>query len=362
MLVSLVQEKHDHRLEKWPTGQFLNVAPLCWRKTGFTARAGYDNWMRSLIAVLVALIIPASAVAHGVSAADKELMAIGGHFDYIWLGAVHMITGYDHLLFLFGVVFFLTTFKEIIKFVTAFTIGHSVTLIGATFAGVTANYYLVDAVIALTVCYKGFDNLDGFKRYFGINSPNLLGMVLGFGLIHGFGLSTRLQQLPLGDDGLLLKIISFNVGVEIGQVGALIILVGFLNIWRKTESFSKLSTVSNIGLIIAGVFLLVMQIDGYVHDYRDDEHGHHEALQHPVATPEPDSAPGSATAATVSVTRTTVTEPVKQEPHTHSHGSEAHTHGTEKNPSHEHSPAEKKTRTAEEQHEHDHKHGHAHDH
>jgi hypothetical protein len=116
-----------------------------------------------------------------------------------------MITGYDHLLFLFGVMFFLTRFSAIIKFVTAFTAGHTITLIAATFVGIQANYFLVDAVIACTVIYKGFDNLDGFRKYLNVNSPNLLTAVFVFGLIHGFGLSTRLQQLPILGDGFLLR-------------------------------------------------------------------------------------------------------------------------------------------------------------
>ena len=114
-----------------------------------------------------------------------------------------------------------TSFKDIVKFITAFTLGHSVTLILATFMKVTANYFLIDAIIALTVFYKGFDNIDGFAKYLQVKSPNLLKLVFAFGLIHGFGLSTRLQQLPLGHDGLLLKIISFNAGVECGQILAL---------------------------------------------------------------------------------------------------------------------------------------------
>ena len=115
-----------------------------------------------------------------------------------------MVTGYDHILFLVGVIFFLTKLPDIIKFVTAFTIGHSITLIFATFYKITANYYLIDAVIAFSVIYKGFENLDGFKKVFFRNAPNLILMVFLFGLIHGFGLSTRLQQLHLNEDSLLL--------------------------------------------------------------------------------------------------------------------------------------------------------------
>ena len=216
-----------------------------------------------LLYIFLFTFLPFSLYAHGVSESDKHGMISGGLLDYIWLGAKHMVTGYDHLLFLFGVIFFLTKFKDIVKFITAFTIGHSITLIFATFMEITANYYLIDAVIALTVIYKGFDNLDGFQKVFKKNSPNLVKLVFGFGLIHGFGLSARLQQLPLGDDGLLLKIISFNVGVELGQIVALGIMMKALSIWRHTESFKKFSVASNVLLILVGLMLFGLQMYGY---------------------------------------------------------------------------------------------------
>ena len=149
----------------------------------------------------------------------------------------------DHLLFLFGVIFFLTRFADVAKFVTAFTLGHCITLIFATFLGITWNYWLVDAVIALTVIYKGFDNNGGFQRHLDMKSPNMLGAVFAFGLIHGFGLSTRLQQLPLGEDkaGMLGRILSFNVGVELGQIAALTAMLVLLAAWRRRPSFAKFS-------------------------------------------------------------------------------------------------------------------------
>lgn len=203
--------------------------------------------------------------AHGISDADKQRILEGGNLQYLKLGATHMLTGYDHLLFLFGVIFFLTAFKDIVKFITAFTIGHCITLVFATLMHIQANYFLIDAVIALTVCYKAFDNLDGFRKYIGVASPNLLGAVFLFGLIHGFGLSTRLQQLPLGQDGLVLRILSFNLGVEVGQVVALAGMSVALSQWRKTESFVKFSKAANVLLISVGALLLLMQLHGYQH-------------------------------------------------------------------------------------------------
>ena len=248
--------------------------------------------MRSAISfrVLLALLActPVAGLAHGISEADRQRMLEGGYLQYIGLGATHMLTGYDHLLFLFGVVFFLTTFKDIAKLVTAFTVGHCITLIFATFYRITWNYYLVEAIIAFSVIYRGFDNNGGFQKYFGMKSPNLLAAVFVFGLLHGFGLSTRLQQLPLGDDrtSMLLRILSFNVGVEVGQIAALTVMVGLLALWRRRASFPRFSFIANLGLIYAGVLLLLMQLHGFQHDidpngfrFPAEEHQHaHEDM------------------------------------------------------------------------------------
>ena len=219
-----------------------------------------------------AVLVPMMAMAHGISDADRQSMLDGGYLRYIGLGASHMLTGYDHLLFLFGVVFFLTGFKDVAKFVTVFTIGHCITLIFATYYKITWNFYLVDAIIALSVIYKGFDNNGGFQKYFQMASPNLLAAVFGFGLLHGFGLSTRLQQLPLGDDNtaMLLRILSFNVGVEVGQIAALTVMLALLAIWRKRASFARFSFAANLAIVYAGVYLLFTQLHGYQHDSHPD--------------------------------------------------------------------------------------------
>jgi len=216
-----------------------------------------------LAAVLLSLFGAQTVLAHGISSADQASMVSGGALQYIKLGATHMLTGYDHLLFLLGVVFFLDKFRDITKFITAFTVGHCITLIFATFMGISANYYLIDAAIALTVVYKGFDNLGGFQKYFKMDSPNLIALVFIFGLVHGFGLSSRLQMLPLGENGLLLKILSFNLGVEVGQIAALTVMLLVLKTWRGRKSFSRLSTVTNAGLVLAGFLLFAFQMSGF---------------------------------------------------------------------------------------------------
>ena len=227
-------------------------------------------------------------------------MIDGGNLEYIRLGAEHMITGYDHLLFLFGVMFFLTRFRDIVMFVSAFTIGHTITLTLATYLQISANYYLVDAFIAVTVAYKGFENLDGFKKCLNVESPNLLLMVLLFGLVHGFGLSTRLQLLPIAEGGeMLLHILSFNLGVEIGQIIALVAMFGVLRIWQHRAHFPIISKVANSGLIVAGTILLMMQLHGYIHVVngetfpinRDDHSYVHMDTQALNPTSEPENVP-----------------------------------------------------------------------
>lgn len=245
--------------------------------------------MKIFFILLSSFIFVTLSFSHGISEADRLAMLEAGNFEYIWLGATHMLSGYDHLLFLFGVIFFLNNTKDIIKFVTVFTIGHSITLIFATFMKITANYYLIDAVIALSVIYKAFDNLGYFKSYLGVKSPNLLNMVFIFGLIHGFGLSTRLQQLPLAENSsdMLLNIISFNIGVELGQIIALVFMLIALNVWRKLPSFTRLSRVANHLLMFLGFMLLLMQLHGYQHytypdefGFNADEHSHiHEDME-----------------------------------------------------------------------------------
>src|SRR4029079_621094 len=170
------------------------------------------------LAALVALL-SATLDAHGVSGKDAVYLqglngaAIG---PLMYLGAKHMVTGYDHLLFLVGVIFFLYRLKDVLLYVSLFTIGHSVTLLAGVLGGIRANPFLIDAIIGFSVVYKAFENMDGFKRFLGFQ-PNTRIAVLIFGLFHGFGLATKLQEFELSPNGLVANIVSFNVGVEIGQ-------------------------------------------------------------------------------------------------------------------------------------------------
>ena len=222
--------------------------------------------------LLLLLCVPLIGWSHDVSESTVKDMTDASLIDFIYFGAEHMVTGYDHILFLIGVVFFLSNYFDIFKFITAFTIAHCITLVFATFYGITANAYLIDAVIAFSVIYKGFENLDGFKKYFSFNPPNLILMVFIFGLIHGFGLSTRLQEVS---NLSLSQILSFNVGVEFGQIAVLAIVFLLLSIIRG-KIFNKISRISNWILVVSGVFLLVYQLNGYFTDHSHEEDHKHE--------------------------------------------------------------------------------------
>ncbi len=226
-----------------------------------------------MVSIAMLWFLPQYGYAHGMSEADKLAIAEGGNLRYLWLGATHMLSGYDHLLFIFGIIFFLQSFKDIVKYITAFTLGHSVTLIFATFNGIQLNYFLIDAIIGLSVAYIAFSNIDGFRKYLNIAPPNLLVMIVLLGLIHGFGLSTRLQELPLSEDDLLMNIISFNLGIELGQILALTAMLLLLSGWRKAATFKPFSLVSNYLLIAAGLLLFLMQMHGYSHISNPDEFG-----------------------------------------------------------------------------------------
>jgi len=219
--------------------------------------------MIKYVKLVVLLLIPFSLAAHDIEQADQALLASGGLLAYIWVGAKHMLTGYDHLLFLTGVIFYLSDFKSIVRFITVFTIGHSITLLTATYWGLKVDEHLIDAVIALSVFYKGFENLGGFKKLFNDSSPNLLFMVFSFGLIHGLGLSTRLQSFNIGEELFLAKIISFNVGVETGQIMALIPIVFIITKWKALKSYQSFYKAVNFYLIIAGIFLFIFQMHGF---------------------------------------------------------------------------------------------------
>jgi hypothetical protein len=220
-----------------------------------------------LVAVVVAGIVlwPETLAAHGMARGDARfLQTLQGAaiVPLMYLGAKHMITGYDHLLFLVGVIFFLYRLKDVVQYVTLFTIGHSVTLLAGVLGGVRANPYLVDAVIGFSVVYKAFDNMDGFKRFIGFQ-PHARAAVLAFGLFHGFGLATKLQDLLLPPRGLVINIVSFNVGVEIGQILALTAVLLALGYWRTRPGFAQHAFATNTALMTSGFLLVGRQLSGY---------------------------------------------------------------------------------------------------
>ena len=219
----------------------------------------------ALTVVLLTIVFAGDLGAHGVSGKDAVfLQSIQGRAigPLMYLGAKHMVTGYDHLAFLVGVIFFLYRMKDIVQYVSLFTVGHSLTLLVGVLGGVRANAYIIDAIIGFSVVYKAFDNIDGFKRFFGFQ-PNTRAAVLVFGLFHGFGLATKLEDFALSPNGLVANIVSFNVGVEIGQVIALTGVLLVLGYWRTRSGFLRHAFVTNGVLMACGFLLVGFQLSGY---------------------------------------------------------------------------------------------------
>ncbi|MDZ4374343.1 MAG: HupE/UreJ family protein [Phenylobacterium sp.] len=215
---------------------------------------------------LIGLLWAGVAGAHDIGGADAAFVAATLGPDpipFAYLGAKHMVTGYDHLLFLVGVIFFLYRLRQIVLYVSLFSLGHSITLLAGVFFDIHANAFLVDAVIGLSVVYKAFDNLGGFRTLFGVQ-PDTRAAVLAFGLIHGLGLATKLQAMSLNPDGLLTNLVAFNVGVELGQVVALALILVAMTLWRRTALFGRTATAANVLLMLAGFILAGQQLAGYI--------------------------------------------------------------------------------------------------
>lgn len=218
------------------------------------------------LTLLVLCLWAPDALAHGVSDKDKTFiqgMTSVHVVPYMYLGAKHMVTGYDHLLFLFGVIFFLYRLSDVTKYVTLFAVGHSITLLAGVLLNIHASPYIIDAIIGLSVVYKGLDNLGGLKRVLGFQ-PDPKAAVLVFGLFHGFGLATKIQELSFSRDGLLANLISFNVGVEIGQFLALSAILILMTLWRQTPGFHRSAVAANALLMCAGFILIGYQLSGLV--------------------------------------------------------------------------------------------------
>ena len=217
--------------------------------------------------LLCLCILPSSLFAHGVDESTRQFLStIEGVaiIPFLYIGAKHMVTGYDHLLFLVGVIFFLYRPKDVLIYVSFFTLGHSLKLLLGVFNDIQVNAYLIDAVIGFSIVYKGFDNLGGFERLIGFQ-PNTKLAVLIFGLFHGFGLATKLQEFELGREGLLQNLIAFNVGVEIGQFIALCFVLIVLSFWRRFSSYLQFSTITNTLLMSGGIVLIFYQLTGYIY-------------------------------------------------------------------------------------------------
>ncbi len=229
------------------------------------ARAAITWPLLAALLVAVALALPGEAFAHAVAEGDKGYIQeiSGAHLlAFLYLGAKHMVTGYDHILFLLGVIFFLYRMKDIGIYVSLFAIGHSTTMLAGVFFNFGINSYIIDAIIGMSIVYKALDNMGAYQRWFGFQ-PNTKAATLIFGFCHGFGLSSKILDYEISPDGLLPNLIAFNVGVDIDQLlalGAILIVMGF---WRRTPSFLKHAYTANVVMMAAGFLLIGYQLTGY---------------------------------------------------------------------------------------------------
>lgn len=235
------------------------------RPRGWLAHGSRHSALFSAALLIFLSLSASSAFAHAVAEGDKGyIQEISGvHLiPFIYLGAKHMVTGYDHILFLLGVIFFLYRMQHIAIYVSLFAIGHSTTMLLGVYFNVGINSYIIDAIIGLSVVYKALDNMGAYRRWLGFQ-PNTKAATLVFGFFHGFGLSTKIIEYEISSDGLVPNLLAFNVGVEIGQLLALAAILIAMGYWRRTASFWHHAYSANVLLMIAGFVLTGYQIAGF---------------------------------------------------------------------------------------------------
>lgn len=235
-------------------------------RSGRTSHALRQSLILFTTIVLMLIAFATSAYAHAVTPGDAGYIQeiFGVHIiSFIYLGAKHMITGYDHILFLLGVVFFLYHMKDVAIYVSIFAVGHSVTMIAGVWFGWGINAYIIDAIIGLSVVYKALDNLGLYQKWLGFQ-PNTKAATLIFGLFHGTGLASKILDYRLSEDGLLANLLAFNLGVEVGQLLALFVILIVMGYWRRSPNFMRQASVANIIMVGLGLLLTYQQIAGYI--------------------------------------------------------------------------------------------------
>ena len=216
------------------------------------------------LCILILSIVP-DISAHGVTEGDKGyIQESSGQMiiPFIYLGAKHMVTGYDHLLFLFGVIFFLYRLKDVSIYVTLFAVGHSVTLLSGVLMEISVSAYLIDAIIGFSIVYKALDNLGAYQSWFNFQPSTKIATLI-FGLFHGFGLATKILDYKMSSEGLIPNLIAFNVGVELGQIMGLAIILILISYWRRSGNFMNHAYNANVALMVGGFIFVGYQMTGY---------------------------------------------------------------------------------------------------
>lgn len=211
------------------------------------------------------LVFTSDGFAHGVTEGDKGFIQESSGkmiVPFIYLGAKHMVTGYDHLLFLFGVIFFLYRLRDVGIYVTLFAVGHSVTLISGVLMDFGVNAYIIDAIIGFSIVYKALDNMGAYRQWFGFQPSTKIATLI-FGLFHGFGLATKILDYKMSSDGLITNLLAFNIGVELGQIMGLAIILILIGYWRRSGQFMNHAYKANVALMVGGFIFVGYQMTGY---------------------------------------------------------------------------------------------------
>lgn len=174
--------------------------------------------------------------------------------SFIMLGIEHILTGYDHIAFLIGLIVIGLSFREVIKIITAFTIAHSITLLLAALQFISLNSRFVESVIAVSICYISLENL--FKKE--VKYRWLI--TFCFGLIHGFGFASALQELIVGKANLIVSVLSFNLGVETGQLMIFFVLLPVLHLLNQKMEFRKVTAGVSLAIFVFGCTWLVERL------------------------------------------------------------------------------------------------------
>ncbi|CAM3956067.1 HupE/UreJ family protein [Mesobacillus thioparans] len=185
---------------------------------------------------------------------EAEAKTTSSWLSFFKLGMAHILTGYDHLLFLFALLLRKQTFKQYALIVTSFTVAHSITLSLAVLGIMDLPSRFVESAIALSIIYVAVENI--FKK----EVNHRWGLTFVFGLIHGLGFANILQEMNLSKGSLVSALFSFNIGIEVVQIALVLLLLPLLTYLHRLKNSAKYIKLGSIVIILFGAFWLVERL------------------------------------------------------------------------------------------------------